>query len=213
MMCDPPRTRPASCPAKSRCWLAIVAAVAVVLSGCATSTDDDEARGESSEAISNATCEASKSEGAVSSFQKALHDTIAFAEGTRGKGAHDGYDVGFAYKNFKSCARHPNVKTCSGKLCSTASGRYQFLKRTWDGTVKGAKLTSFEPDQQELGARYLVTKVRKVTIPERTLTATEFSNAMKKLSYEWASLPPGRYGQPNRSEAALRRDYCVSLGC
>lgn len=192
--------------------LALTALLA--LAGCAaTPNDDDEATGSSSEALGGASCNASEAEGAVGVHQKALHDVIAFAEGTRGEGNHDGYDVGFRYKLFSSCAKHPNVKTCAGKLCSTASGRYQFLKKTWDATAKGAKLTGFQADAQELGAKYLVTKVRKVTVPQRAMTATEFSNAMKKLSYEWASLPPGRYGQPSKTEAVLRRDYCKLVSC
>jgi len=45
------------------------------------------------------------------------------------------------------------------------------------------------------------------------MTATEFSNAMSKLSYEWASLPPGRYGQPNKSMTQMRSTYCAAAGC
>lgn len=187
----------------------------LIIPGCAADAEQepDEPLAESSEAITTASCAPARAAGAVNRYQKALHDSIAFAEGTEGRGGKDGYNVGFAYKLFSSCARHPNVNTCSGSLCSTAAGRYQFLKRTWDATAKAIGASSFEPNNQEKGAQYLVTKVRKVTIPStRPLTATEFSNAMKKLSYEWASLPPGRYGQPNKTEAAMRTDYCKNLG-
>ena len=140
-------------------------------------------------------------------------DSIAFAEGTEGR-SQDGYNVGFAYKLFASCSRHPAVTTCSGGLCSTAAGRYQFLKRTWDSTARATGARSFAPDEQEKGAQYLIGKVRKVTVPStRALTATEFSNAMKKLSYEWASLPFSPYGQPTVSLSRTRAKYCTFAGC
>src|SRR5262249_32701435 len=144
-------------------------------------------------------------------YEKALHDTIAFAEGTAGV-SNDGYDVGFAFKTFASCAQHPNVSTCSGSLCSTPAGRYQFLTKTWTTTARAIDATTVEPDNRGKGAQCRIAKVRKVTVPDtRAMTATEFSNALKKLSYEWASLPPGRYGQPNRTESALRDAYCNNL--
>lgn len=42
----------------------------------------------------------------------------------------------------------------------------------------------------------------------RSLTATEFANTMNRISWEWASLPPGRYGQPSYSMATMRKKYC-----
>ena len=130
----------------------------------------------------------------INDFQMGLHDSIAWAEGTRGF-AKDGYNVMFSFKLFSSCHKHPNQCLKFGNSCSTAAGRYQFLTKTWN-SVKAAKgLTSFEPENQERGASYLVTSVRKVTVPSnRAMTAAELSNAMSKLSWEWASLPPGRYG-------------------
>ncbi len=195
-------------------FIAMLGVSTLALAGCTGDAGDEDAEPlvTSSEAISGTTCSPERAEGAVHRYQKALHDSIAYAEGTEGRGK-DGYNVGFAYRMFSSCARHPNMRTCSGSLCSTAAGRYQFLKRTWDSTARAIGSSSFEPDNQEKGAQYLITKVRRVTIPStRALSATEFSNAMKKLSWEWASLPPGRYGQPNRTQAAMRTDYCRNLG-
>lgn len=192
----------------------LVAAFVVALTACAASADPDEDRGEASSSLSSGSCAATLAEGAVNEQQKALHDAIAFAEGTQGKGENDGYDIGFAYETFTSCAKHPNVKTCGGGYCSTASGRYQFLKKTWDATAKAIGATSFDPAAQEQGAEHLVRKVRKVKVPEgRAMTASEFSGALKKLSYEWASLPPGRYGQPSKTAAEMRASYCEAAGC
>ncbi len=159
------------------------------------------------------TCDPERAVGVVGNYQKALHDSIAFAEGTRNH-SNDGYDVMFSFKIANSCQAHPNQCIKFGSTCSTAAGRYQFLKNTWN-SVKSAKgLSSFEPENQERGGAYLVSNVRKVTVPQnRAMTASEFSNAMNKLSWEWASLPPGRYGQPNKTMSQMRTMYCSLAGC
>lgn len=164
-------------------------------------------------AATGGNCDPSGGANAVGKYQKALHDMIAFAEGTRGY-SRDGYDVMYSYKLFNSCTSHPNQCLKFGSTCSTAAGRYQFLTRTWNGAKSARGLSTFEPVNQEKGAEYLVSSVRKVTVPQdRALTASEFSNMLSKLSYEWASLPPGRYGQPKKPEAVVRVDYCRLAGC
>ncbi|MGZ3478260.1 MAG: glycoside hydrolase family 24 protein, partial [Polyangiales bacterium] len=144
----------------------------------------------------------------VSSSRKALLDTIAYAEGTRGY-SQDGYNVLFNFVTISSCNSHPNRTICSGGYCSTAAGRYQFLTTTWNSL----KLPNFRPENQTQGAMTLIAW-RKATVPsDRPLTATEFSNVMDRISYEWASLPPGRYGQPMKSMSTLRAQYCKFAGC
>jgi hypothetical protein len=116
---------------------------------------------------------------------------------------------GFAYHCFTSCATHPNTVWSSGGYKSSAAGRYQFLDTTWAGLGLG----SFSPKNQDIGGIKLVTR-RGLTLPtDRALSATEFTNAMKKLSYEWASLPFSPYGQPTKSLAATRAKYCSFAGC
>lgn len=162
---------------------------------------------------SGGTCDPSRAGGAVNRFEKALHDAIAYAEGTRNEGK-DGYNVLFSNRKIGSCARHPNQCIAFGSTCSTAAGRYQFLTTTWNSVKAARGLSSFEPEEQERGAAYLVGNVRRVTIPtDRALSASEFSNAMSKLSYEWASLPPGRYGQPSKTMSQVRAVYCNAAGC
>ncbi|MBK8212768.1 MAG: glycoside hydrolase family 104 protein [Myxococcales bacterium] len=154
------------------------------------------------------TCSPARARGIVPTMQKALLDTIAFAEGTKGRG-QDGYNVQFTYVYFDDCTRHPRRIQSSGGLRSDASGRYQFLSTTWD-TLGYA---TFYPDNQERGAMALVRR-RGGSVPEsRAMTATELANLMDRISYEWASLPPGRYGQPNYSQARIRSEYCRSAGC
>ncbi len=154
------------------------------------------------------TCSPSRAIGTVPAKHKALLDTIAFAEGTRGRG-QDGYNVQFTYVYFDDCTRHPRRVQSSGGLRSDASGRYQFLSTTWDTLG----YSTFYPDNQERGAMKLVAR-RGLSVPEsRAMTATELSNLMDRISYEWASLPPGRYGQPSYSLSRIRSQYCTFAGC
>jgi muramidase (phage lysozyme) len=163
--------------------------------------------------VDGATCAADRATGIVGRFQKALHDTIAFAEGTRDR-SKDGYDVIFSGITVNSCSKHPNRCIKFGSTCSTASGRYQFLSGTWKSVQNVRGYATFEPENQERGAAYLIATVRKATIPQdRALTAAEFQNVITKLSFEWASLPPGQYGQPIKTMAQMRTMYCSLAGC
>ncbi|CAN5754871.1 hypothetical protein BH11MYX4_BH11MYX4_06080 [soil metagenome] len=168
---------------------------------------------ETNAAVDGDTCAPERATNIVGRFQKALHDTIAFAEGTRDF-SKDGYNVLFSFQLTSSCARHPNRCLKFGSSCSTAAGRYQFLTGTWNSIANVRGYATFEPENQERGAAYLIASVRKATIPQdRALTAAEFTNVITKLSFEWASLPPGQYGQPMKSMSQLRTTYCSLAGC
>ena len=155
-----------------------------------------------------ASCNPARASGVVSASQKALLDLIGYTEGTAGHG-EDGYNVTFAYHYFDDCNHHPDLDICSGGYCSTAAGRYQFLYTTWTGL----HLPNFRPENQTLGAMKLISG-RGASIPSgRPLTATEFVDVMDKISYEWASLPPGRYGQPSYTMSQARTKYCSLAHC
>lgn len=159
------------------------------------------------------TCAPSRASGVITSYQKALHDSIAYAEGTRNH-SKDGYDVMFSFRIMNSCQSHPNQCIRFGSTCSTAAGRYQFLNGTWRSIASARNLGTFEPENQERGAAYLISTTRRVSVPQtRAMTASEYANAMSKLSYEWASLPPGRYGQPSKTQSQMRSLYCSVAGC
>ena len=163
--------------------------------------------------VSGGTCAPSRGAGVITSYQKALHDSIAYAEGTRNH-SQDGYNVLFSFQLTNSCQNHPNRCLSFGSSCSTAAGRYQFLTSTWRSVAGARNLGTFEPENQERGAAYLISTTRRVSVPQtRAMSAAEFSNAMSKLSYEWASLPPGRYGQPTKTAAQMRSTYCSIAGC
>jgi muramidase (phage lysozyme) len=181
---------------------------AFALVGCSGQGPGGDVAVSSDEALSAPTCNPSLATGAVPAFHKDLLNLIATTEGTRGHG-EDGYNVTFAYHYFSSCTQHPDLDICSGGYCSTAAGRYQFLYSTW----QGLGYPNFHPDNQDRGAMKLVAQ-RGASIPtNRALTATEFVNVMDRISWEWASLPPGRYGQPTYRMSAARSTYCQFAGC
>lgn len=178
----------------------VILAAACAAYGCSAevSKEASERLAAVVQALTGETCEPGNAAGVVSAPRKAMLDTIAWAEGTRGAGK-DGYNVMFTFQYFERCDRHPNRVICSNGLCSTAAGRYQFLNGTWNGLG----LPNFWPENQERGAMSLIAR-RGVSLPaDQPLSATAFSAAMDKLSWEWASLPPPRYGQGGRTLAAL----------
>jgi len=154
------------------------------------------------------TCSPKRAKGAVNFYEKAVLNTIAFAEGTAGRG-QDGYNVGFGYNLFSSCRRHPDTVWRTPGYASAAAGRYQFMPATW----AGLRLATFEPENQERGGIKLVER-RGVMLPSgRSMTSTEFSNAMRKIANEWASIPGNSYGQPVKTMSELRATYCANAGC
>ncbi len=155
---------------------AVVSLFALV--GCSSGAGSDEEASFSSDDLSAPTCAPSLANGAVPAKHRAMLDTIGFTEGTAGHGSYDGYNVTFGYTYFSSCVRHPDKIVTSGGYSSSAAGRYQFLYSTWTGL----HLPNFEPNNQDVGGMKLVAQ-RGVTLPTtRALTATEFANAMARLS-------------------------------
>ncbi len=108
------------------------------------------------------------------------------------------YNFMVGHKTFSSFAEHPNIAQPFGTQKSTAAGRYQFLYSTWQELVEANDFSTFAPMNQDVAAIYYMETKGFVT-PTKTLSRPEFVQAMNSLSYAWASLPPGRYGQPSKS--------------
>lgn len=106
------------------------------------------------------------------------------------------YNTLFGGGTFSSYSQHPNKKICRGSLCSTAAGKYQFLKKTWDEVQAKLKLPDFSPISQDIAAVYLIARRKAL----KNVIDGNLPLVMQKLSYEWASIPPARYGQRTRSE-------------
>lgn len=141
---------------------------------------------------------------------RAMLAVIRRGEGT---GDAEGYRRMFGGSTFASFADHPRQSNCftlkGGKrICSTAAGAYQFLSSSWDETAQAMRLTSFSPAAQDLAA--VGRMAARGALAD--VLAGRLSLAMKKLSYEWASLPGSPYGQPVISAATAQSVFLAAGG-
>jgi len=122
-------------------------------------------------------------------------DVIANAEGVK-----HGYNTIFGNERSDDLKAHPNVKkeftqTDGKKNSTTAAGRYQFLKGTWEKVSKKYGLTDFSPKNQDLAAVALI--LGRGALGD--VIKGDFTKAIGKLGGEWASLPSSNYAQPKKS--------------
>ena len=132
---------------------------------------------------------------AMPAAARGLLDTIAGTESP-------GYDVLYGGERFSDYSRHPNVaKTIlngpNAGRTSTAAGRYQFLKGTWDEAAAALGLNDFSPANQDKAAWWLAQRDYRART-RRDLGADLASNdpAVRALigpalSRTWTSLPGG----------------------
>ncbi|MCZ3293837.1 hypothetical protein NYZ61_16340 [Acinetobacter baumannii] len=126
--------------------------------------------------------------------QKMLN-LIANAEGVK-----HGYNTLFGNERVDDLSWHPGVKkgftqTDGKKNVTTAAGRYQFLKDTWDGVAKQLGLKDFSPENQDIAAVALL--AQNGALP--SVLKGDFKTAVQKSGSTWASLPSSPYAQPKRS--------------
>jgi muramidase (phage lysozyme) len=151
---------------------------------------------------------------------KAMLDVLGFTEGTGtdyGKVA-DGLVlkspnfpelVGKRDVSVKDFKQHPDILVqWAPNTTTTAAGRYQFLKGTWDGLG----MPDFTPHSQDIAAVKLMQR-RGMIEP---LLAGDIDTAVHKGAPEWASLPivsGGSYygGQTARTIVEIRKFYNAAL--
>lgn len=106
-----------------------------------------------------------------------------------------------------SLAKHPNKAITKWGITSTASGRYQFLFKTWNEIAKKLNLDSFNEENQDIGALYLMDRGGALDDIKKGDVVTAFY----KIRKIWASLPHAGYGQGERSESFIKQwfDYYV----
>ncbi|WP_262474144.1 glycoside hydrolase family 24 protein [Acinetobacter courvalinii] len=126
---------------------------------------------------------------------RSMLNLIAKAEGVKW-----GYNTLFGNQKIDSLAAHPNIRkeftqTDGRKNYTTAAGRYQFLKGTWDGLAKQYGLSDFSPRSQDLGAIALL--AQNGALPY--VLKGDYQTAVKKSGTTWASLPSSTYAQGKRS--------------
>ena len=123
-------------------------------------------------------------------------DLISYTEHTQG----NGYYTAFGGGRLSSLADHPRYskpfRQTDGRMNTTsAAGKYQFLKSTWDGLARRYGFSDFSPQNQDLGAVALL--IQRGAMPH--LLKGDFANAIAKSGAEWASLPTSPHPQPTKS--------------
>lgn len=129
-------------------------------------------------------------------------DAIAQAEGTAQHA--DPYRVGYGGHPIADLARHPGTarrfqQTDGQHNVTTAAGKYQFLRGTWNDVARTLGLTDFSPRSQDLGALELMRRSGSLD----DVLRGDFANAVRKDGRTWASLPSSPYPQPKRSSAYM----------
>lgn len=155
---------------------------------------------------------------------RAFMRMIRVCEGTTGE---EGYERLFGGESFikdyhKTFATHPQIKVKrenkkTGKVyISSAAGAYQVMGYTWEdrSTVywrKEYSIADFSPESQDL----LCVVILKEKVRDNALNMIIHGMIKEAIenscSYEWASLPPGRHGQPIKSLSECLRVYDAFL--
>jgi lysozyme len=141
--------------------------------------------------------------GSASAYQRALMDTVAFAEGTYNP---KGYQTMFGGGTFNNYTTHPRQLNRGGKYASDAAGRYQFKSTTWDPIARALGLTDFSPKNQDIA---FLDQVKRLGVNSNApLTAA----GINKMAPVWASFPTAAtgksyHGQPSRSFGELQKFY------
>jgi muramidase (phage lysozyme) len=151
---------------------------------------------------------------------RAFMRMIRVCEGTTGE---QGYERLFGGESFikdyhKTFATHPQIKITrtnkkTGKVyISSAAGAYQVMGYTWEDRSTAFwrgqyGITDFSPESQDL----LCVVILKEKVRDNALNMITQGNIKEAIenscSYEWASLPPGRHGQPIKSLSECLRIY------
>lgn len=153
----------------------------------------------------------------------AFLEAIARAEGTAQR--PDPYRVCYGYRHtIISLAEHPAVsgewkgEKLPDDMCraagfgpgcvSTAAGKYQIIRPTWQALKTRLKLPDFGPASQDRAAVQLLKDSGALFAIEKG----QFSFAIAAARKTWASLPGAGYAQPERSLSFLQSAYLSAGG-
>ena len=154
--------------------------------------------------------------------RKAFLDMLAVSEGTSTSKVtkHNGYDVivigtdgkhelitDFSTHPFANGLRPSKVFNSKGET-SSASGRYQFMKKDWNHYRDLLKLPDFGAESQDKWALQLIKECRALP----AIDAGKFDEAVYLCRKIWASLPGAGYGQHENGIEKLRKAYVAAGG-
>ncbi len=145
---------------------------------------------------------------------RGLLDTIAGTESP-------GYNVMYGGRRFMNMSEHPNtpVPITSGPnagMTSTAAGRYQFLKGTWDEASTAAGVHDFSPGSQDKAAWWLAQRDYNRRSGRDLATDLQSNDPRIKagigqaLHSTWTSLPGGIEAGTNNSRFTSQLDAAVA---
>lgn len=153
--------------------------------------------------------------------RKAFLDMLAVSEGTSTSRYTkcDGYDVivigmDGVHELITDFSEHPFASSRPSKVfnsqgqTSSASGRYQFMKKDWVHYRDALNLPDFGPESQDKWALQLIKE--RVALP--AIDAGNFDTAVMRCKNIWASLPGAGYGQHENSMSKLRAVYMAAGG-
>lgn len=113
-----------------------------------------------------------------------------------GKAEGADYDTIVGGKKFTDYSKHPNIVGVTTKEGpSTAAGKYQITKTTYDYYAPKLGITDFSPPSQDAIAKAIL----KDKDAEGDVIKGDFGAAHSKLGSTWASLPTSTYSQPKKS--------------
>jgi len=143
----------------------------------------------------------------------AFLDMLAWSEGTdngRQSTNDHGYDVLVGGQLFTDYQKHPETLVALPKLGikSSAAGRYQMLKRTWNALREKHGYRDFGPLNQDFGCIELIRGRGALA----DVMAGRFQDAVQKCRKEWASLPGAGYGQHEQKLERLQAIYVQAGG-
>lgn len=114
-------------------------------------------------------------------------DSIGQAEGAT-------YNTLYGGGTFSDYSKHPNIAFKGPDGITTAAGKYQIVKSTWDDVARALGLTDFSPASQDKAAIWLMKRRGALEHVKRG----EFDIATSKLGQEWQGLPSG--ASPNQGK-------------
>jgi len=134
--------------------------------------------------------------------EKAILDTIAYAEGTLGV-SNNGYDVVVTFKVINGWTDDTKIvhgdgdwlQNVNSTLKSSAAGRYQFLGSTWKSLHGGNNPPMSKANQDAAGIKLVNKRLKQNFTSNESVTISELANRSKfdiflqKCAPEWASLP------------------------
>lgn len=149
----------------------------------------------------------------------AFLDTISHSEGT--DKAPNPYAVVFGFKHtIKDFSDHPAVTgewhgapidflgPAYKGMISTAAGKYQITKHTWQALQGALNLPDFSPQSQDAAATLLIKQKGALD----AVNGGRVADAIALCHGVWASLPGSTSGQPQASLASLVQFYTGNGG-